>query len=310
MRIVFMGTPDFAVPVLRRLIADGHELVGVFSQPDKPKGRGYQLLPTPVKQAAQAAGIPVFQPATLRTDDALHTLQTLAPELIVVVAYGTLLPKAVLDLPRYGCINVHGSLLPKYRGAAPIQWTVLNGEPEGGVTVMQLNEGMDTGDILLKRAVPVGENETSGELYDRLCVLGADACADAIAQLTAGTLRPQKQNEAEATHAPMLSKEMSPVDWAHSAAQIHNQIRGLSPWPVASTVWGGKRLKLHRSCLCPTMHSGAQPGTVIETVPLRVACGGGTVLEITEVQYEGGRRMAAADFMRGHAIAKGAQFGE
>lgn len=306
MRIVFMGTPDFAVPTLTRLVHDGHDVVGVFTKVDKPKGRGYQLQASPVKEEALRLGIPVFQPTTFKDGTALETLRTLAPDVIVVVAYGKILPQAVLDLPPYGCINVHGSLLPKYRGAAPIQWAVLNGDAVSGVTVMQMDAGVDTGDMLLTRTTAIGENETSGELYDRLREMGADACAEALTALQAGTLHPAPQPDG-ASYAPMLSKELSAVDWSRPAAEIHNQIRGLSPWPVAAAMLHGKRLKLHASRRSDLSAGSAAPGTVLSERPLVIACGGGTALELTEIQYEGSRRMAAADFVCGHPMPVGSK---
>lgn len=310
MRLVFMGTPDFAVPTLKRLIADGHNIVGVFTQPDKPRGRGYQLQPTPIKEVALEANIPVYQPLTFKDGEALKILQELAPEVIVVVAYGRILPRAVLELPKYGCVNVHGSLLPKYRGAAPIQWSVLNGETVTGVTTQQMDVGIDTGDILMKCEVTVGENETSGELYDRLCIAGAQLCADTLVALQNGTLVPQKQDEAQATHAPMLSKEMAPIDWNKTAAHIHNHIRGLSPWPIAVTAHDGKRLKVHASRLSGQSADHVQPGMILQERPLLVACGENTVLELTELQAEGSRRMTADTFVCGHAMKPGTRLGE
>lgn len=308
MRMVFMGTPDFAVPALQRLISDGHELVGVFTQPDKPKGRGYQLQPPPVKELALQAGIPVYQPTTFKDGEALKILQTLAPEVIVVVAYGKMLPTSVLELPKYGCINVHGSLLPKYRGAAPIQWSVLNGDAVTGVTTQQMAYEMDTGDILMTSETAIGENETSGELYDRLREMGAQLCSETIAAL--GTLQPRKQDPDQATYAPMLSKELSPVDWSRTAQQIHNQIRGLSPWPTAVTTMDGKRIKLHASRRCTESAGDVAPGTILQSRPLQVACGENTVLEIVELQAEGSRRMTAEVFLCGHPIQPGTRLGE
>ncbi len=309
MRIVFMGTPDFAVPTLERLIADGHDIVGVFTQPDKPKGRGYQLQAPPVKEVALKAGIPVYQPNTFKDGAALEILQELAPELIIVVAYGKLLPKAVLDLPKYGCINVHGSLLPKYRGAAPIQWAVLNGDEVAGVTTMQMDVGLDTGDMLMKTETPIGENETSGELFDRLMVLGAQLCADTIAALQQGTLTPEKQDNDASTYASMLSKEMCPIDWQKTAQEVHNQVRGLAPWPVAITKLGGKRMKIHATRKTEAKPGSAVPGEVISERPLIVACGGGTALEIVELQAEGSKRMKADVYVCGHAVKPGTRLG-
>ena len=308
MRMIFMGTPDFAVPTLTRMALDGYELVGVYTQADKPKGRGNQVQMSPVKQEAIRLGIPVFQPSTLRSAEVQDELRALKPDVIVVVAYGKILPDEVLNLPQYGCINVHGSLLPKYRGAAPIQWSVLNGDDEAGVTVMQMDSGIDTGDMLLKRAVQIGENETSGELYDRLCMIGADACSEVIAQLGKGTLRPEKQ-PTEGSYAAKLTKEMAEIDWTHSASEIHNRIRGLSPWPTATTLLFGQRLKVHASRKTDGTTS-AVPGEVLSQKPLTVACGGGTVLELTEIQADGSRRMKAAEYICGHAIPAGTLLGK
>ena len=309
MRIVFMGTPDFAVPTLERLIADGHDIAGVFTQPDKPKGRGYQLQAPPVKEVALKAGIPVYQPNTFKDGAALEILRELAPELIIVVAYGKLLPKAVLDLPQYGCINVHGSLLPKYRGAAPIQWAVLNGDATAGVTTMQMDVGLDTGDMLMKAETLIGENETAGELFDRLMVLGAQLCADTIEALQNGTLQPEKQDDSLSTYASMLSKDMCPIDWQKTAQEIHNQVRGLAPWPVAITKLGGKRMKIHTTRKTDVKPGNAVPGEVLSERPLIVACGGGTALEIVELQAEGSKRMKSEVYVCGHAIKPGTRLG-
>lgn len=302
MRIVFMGTPDFAVPCLQRLIDDGHTVAGVFTQPDKPKGRGYTLTPPPVKELALAVGIPVHQPTKLRDGTALAILKELAPELVVVVAYGRILPKDILDCPTLGCINIHGSLLPKYRGAAPIQWTVLNGEPTGGVTAMYMAEGMDTGDLLLSVETPIGENETSGELYARLAPMGANCLSATIHHIETDTVIATPQDGALATAAPMLTKAMGQVDLSMDAGQLHNLIRGLNPWPsVSITAPDGKTLKLHRAILCEG--SGAV-GEILDSKRLIVACGTGA-LELTEVQPEGKGRMSGGDYLRGTRLQKG-----
>lgn len=308
MRIIFMGTPDFAVPCLQKLLDGPHEIVAVFSQPDKPKGRGYVLTPPPVKELALKYDLPVYQPEKLKDPEVMELLRGLAPDLIVVVAYGKILRKEVLDLPRLGCINIHGSILPQYRGAAPIQWSVLNGDEETGVTSMLLDEGVDTGDILGIKKTAIGENETAGELFDRLSALGAELLEETVEQLDKGTVCRTPQDHASATHTTMLDKTMSDVDWSRTAAEIHNQVRGLSPWPTAQTVLEGKKLKLHqtRKTDGTTNHPA---GTVIATEPLQVACGDGKVLTLTEVQYEGGKRMAAADFLRGHKIPVGTKLG-
>lgn len=302
MRIVFMGTPDFAVPCLQRLIDDGHTVVGVFTQPDKPKGRGYTMTPPPVKELALSAGIPVYQPTKLRDGTALALLGELAPELIVVVAYGRILPKDILDCPPLGCINIHGSLLPKYRGAAPIQWTVLNGDKIGGVTSMYMGEGMDTGDLLLTVETPVGENETSGELYERLAPMGANCLSATIRHIETDTAIATPQEESLATAAPMLTKAMGQVDLSMDAHKLHNLIRGLNPWPsVSITAPDGRTLKLHRSVIC---EGSGTAGEILDSKRLIVACGTGA-LELTEVQPEGKGRMTGGDYLRGARLQKG-----
>ena len=235
MRIVFMGTPDFAVPHLQALLDHPYDVAGVFTQTDKPKGRGYQLTPPPVKELAVSRGIPVFQPRTLRDGEALAQLQTLQPDLIVVVAYGKILPREILDLPRLGCINVHGSLLPKYRGAGPIQWAVLNGETVTGVTTMYMAEGLDTGDMLESASLEIGPDETADELHDRLSQLGAKLLLSTVEKAEKGLLEPKKQDDALSCYAPMLTKELSRIDFSRPAQEVHNQIRGLSSWPAAYT---------------------------------------------------------------------------
>ncbi len=306
MRIVFMGTPDFAVPCLQRLLDDGREVVGVFTQPDRPKGRGYTLAPPPVKELALQARLPVYQPAKMRDGQALETLRQLKPDLIVVVAYGRILPREILELPPLGCINIHGSLLPKYRGAAPIQWSVLNGDATAGVTSMFLAEAMDTGDMILRAEVPLGENETAGELYDRLAPLGAQCLADTLALFDRGGVPREPQKEEEASLAPMLDKAMGELDFARPARELHNRIRGLNPWPSAWVRTGGRLLKIHRSLLRPDLAAGdAAPGTILDNRELLVACGGGTVLELTQVQPEGKSRMTGGDYLRGARLGRG-----
>lgn len=310
MRIVFMGTPEFAVPCLERLLQDGHEVAGVFTQPDKPKGRGYAMAPPPVKQAAEKAGVPVFQPFSMKTEETLAQLRALSPALIVVVAYGKILPKSVLELPEYGCINVHASLLPRLRGAAPIQWAILRGDPKSGVTTMYMDTGVDTGDMLLRAETEIGADETAGELHDKLSAMGAQVLSETLCALQAGTLRRVPQEDADATHAPMLDKSLCPIDWSRPAQEIHNQIRGLSPWPVAVTKLHGKGLKVHASVL--TDACSDQPAGTVTGVDggLRVACGNGRELLLLSIQSEGGKRMTAADFLRGHPIPVGTVLGE
>ncbi len=298
MRIIFMGTPNFAVPCLEKLLKSEDEVVAVFTQPDKKVGRKQTLTPPPVKELAQSGGIPVYQPTSLRSDEAVEWVASLRPDLIVVVAYGKILPKAILELPSLGCVNVHGSLLPKYRGAAPIQWSVINGEAVTGVTTMYMDEGLDTGDIILKAETPVGRDETSGELFERLSVMGADLLVETIEKIKLGCAPREKQSDAEVTYAPMLDKSLSNIKWGESAEKIHNLVRGLNPWPVAATTIDGKTLKLYKTRLIEP-HKGAQPGQVISVKPFVVGCGGDTALEILEVQMESKKRMNAEDFCRG-----------
>ncbi len=305
MRIVFMGTPEFAVPSLEKLIGAGHTLAGVFTQPDKPKNRGMKLQAPPVKVCAQAHGIPVYQPAKLRDGTALALLRELAPELIVVAAYGRILPQELLDLPPLGCINVHSSLLPRYRGAAPINWAILNGDRETGVTIMHMAAELDAGDMILQEATPIGPDENAAELYARLAVLGGDLVVKAVEQLSNGTAPRIPQDPAGVTFAPMLGRELSPVAWTRPAQAIHDQVRGLLPWPAAATdVLTGEAVKLFATALTGEKTS-ARPGTVVSAGKegIGVACGDGQILRILELQAPGKKRMKAADYLRGHPIA-------
>lgn len=305
MKILYMGTPDFAVKPLKALIENKYDVCGVVTQPDKPVGRKAILTPPPVKIEAENAGIKVYQPQTLKNGEGIDILKETNPDVVIVVAYGKILPKDFLEFSKYGCINIHGSILPKYRGAAPIQRCVLDGEEYAGVTAMQMDVGLDTGDMLLVEKTKIGENETSGELFDRLADMGAQLLIKTLDKLQEGELKPEKQNEEESTYASMLDKSMSPVDWNNSAQQVHNQIRGLDPWPVALTVYNGKTLKLFRSYLTDSLGSG-EAGTVKAVKEgLAVFCGDGKPVIITEVQYEGKKRMKAADFLRGNPIPDG-----
>lgn len=307
MRIVFMGTPEFAVPCLQKLIDCGHEITGVFTQPDKPQGRKMILTPPPVKALALENGLTVYQPLKMKDGTALEMLKEANPELVIVVAYGKILPKEILEFPKYGCINIHASLLPKLRGAAPIQWSVINGCEKTGVTSMQMDEGLDTGDMLITSELEIGENETAGELHDRVSALGAEVLEQTIAALQNGELKPEKQNHAEFTYAPMLSKELSPIDWNLPAREVHNKIRGLSPWPSATAVLNGKKVKIHRSVL--VSEKGGATGEVAENGKrLVVACGDGECIEILSIQAEGKKAMSAADFMRGNPVNIGDKF--
>lgn len=300
MKIVFMGTPEFAEASLQKLLETDHQIVGVFTQPDKPKGRGYKLVAPPVKELALAHDIPVFQPQKMRDGTALEILQELQPDLIAVVAYGKILPKEILELPRYGCINVHGSLLPKYRGAGPIQWSVINGESVTGVTTMYMGEGLDTGDMILKKETPIGENETYGELHDRLKEIGAQALVETIELIEQGKAPREVQDDSLSSYAPMLDKQIARLDFEKDAQTLHNLIRGLSPWPVAHTTVDGKLLKVHRAVLAD---GKGQPGEVIDSKKFIVACKEGA-LELLEVQLEGGKRMKGEDFLRGRKPKK------
>lgn len=302
MRIVFMGTPDFAVPSLQALIDAGHDVCAVYTQPDKPQGRKQILTAPPVKTLALEHDIPVFQPNTLKNEDEQARLRELAPEVIIVVAYGKLLPKAVLDIPPHGCINVHGSLLPRWRGAAPIQWAVIAGDEMAGVTTMQMAEGLDTGDMLLTYETKIGEKETAGELFDRLAQSGAELLTQTLVKLDEITPRPQ--DDAQSCYAHMLDKQMAVIDWSKSAHEIDCLIRGLNPWPIALTTLSGERLKVFAA---EKAAGNGEPGTVLEADPkkgLTVACGEGA-LKLTEIQLVGGKRMKATDFLRGHAIEVG-----
>jgi len=309
LRIVFFGTPEFAVPSLRSLLASSDTLVvGVVCQPDKPAGRGQRLSAPAVKREALAADVPVMQPEKLRTPDFASLLRPLLPELIVVAAYGKILPAALLELPRHGCINVHASLLPKFRGAAPIQWAILRGETQTGVTIMQMNERMDAGDILLQRETALGSAETYGELQARLAQLGADALREALAHMQAGTLRRRPQAEAEVTLAPMVNKADGRIDWTQPAVQIGRLVRAFNPWPSAFTFVDGKLLKIHRAHAIEAATPGA-PGVVTATADgIAVATGQG-MLRLDELQLEGRKRMPAAEFGRGGSVKVGSILG-
>lgn len=303
MKILFMGTPDFAVPSLEALVAAGHQVVGVFSQPDKPKNRGMKLLPTPVKVCAQAHAIPVFQPTKLRDGTALETIRQLAPDLIVVAAYGRILPQEILDAPPLGCINVHSSLLPKYRGSAPIHWAILNGDQETGVTIMHMALALDAGDIIAQKTTPIDPDETVETLHDRLAQLGAELLVETVVRIADGTATRTPQEESQVTLAPMLSRALSPMDWTRPARALHDQVRGLIPWPAAVTELNGTRCKIFATTVLEET-TGKAPGSILaaDKKGLKVACGEGTVLQIDQLQADGGKRMAAADYLRGHPI--------
>lgn len=310
MKIVFMGTPEFAVPCLRTLVEIGRKPSAVFTQPDKPKGRGYKLIPTPVKAAAEEYGIPVYQPLSLRkgedAEESLKILNDIAPDLIVVTAYGQILPKEILELPKYGCINIHASLLPAYRGAAPINWCILNGEKVTGVTSMLMDVGLDTGDMLIKKSTEIGENETYTELYGRLSEMGGEVLAETISALENGSLPSEKQDDSLSSYSPMIQKEMSRLDFTKSAAEIHNIIRGVTGF----TSLGGKRLKVFKSKISDYIAPEAKDGEIIKSADFSVKCGDGRAVTFTEVQLEGSKRMKTEDFLRGKKLENGTVLGE
>ena len=303
MRIVFMGTPDFAEESLRALLEAGENVAAVFTQPDKPRGRGMRESFSPVKALAAERGIPVYQPITFKDGAATELLRTLAPELLVVVAYGRILPQAFLDVAKYGSINVHGSLLPKYRGAAPIQWAVLNGDKTTGVSVQYMAAAMDAGDVIAARETEIGEFETSGELFDRLKTLGAELLTETVRKIASGSVIRVPQNEADATYTKMLDKNMSPIDWNKSPREIVKHICGLNPWPVATTELGGVSFRVFGAEYTDT-RTALAPGKIISAgkAGIEVACGGGRSLRITEVQAAGKKRMSAAAFLLGHPM--------
>lgn len=300
MRVVFMGTPDIASVCLKKILADGFEVVGVYTQPDRPKGRGMKMVCSPVKEVAMAAGIPVFQPENFREEASVQQLRDLQPDICAVVAYGRILPQKVLDVPKRGCINIHASILPKYRGSAPYQWAVLDGLEETGVTAMYLTREMDAGDIIDVSRTPIGENETAGELLDRLAVLGADLLSKTLSRFAQGEVEGTAQNASQVSYAPMLDKSMSPIDWTKTARQVHNHVRGLHPWPVATAEIQGKLFKVHATRVA---EGSGEPGQILGLTKtgLLVACGEGAV-EILSLQAEGGKRMSAPDYFRGHPL--------
>jgi methionyl-tRNA formyltransferase len=307
MKIVFMGTPDFAVAALEKLYgSENNEVAAVFTQPDKPKGRGYKMIPPPVKKIAEQHGTAVYQPKSLKkdADEYISLLKDLSPDIIVVAAYGKILPKEVLEIPKYGCINIHASLLPKYRGAAPIQRVILDGEKQTGVTIMQMAEGLDTGDMLLKSAVEIGENETAAELFDRLAELGADMLLQILPKIESGSVTPEIQDESLSTYAAMITKDMCPIDFSQPVFKIHKQICGLSDSPAAYAYLDGKRLKVYHSQIVSTEKPNAECGEFVGKKQFDVACADG-VIRFTEIQAEGGKRMSAAAYLNGKPVAAG-----
>ena len=314
MKIVFCGTPSFAVPTLQAVLRAGHEVALVVTQPDRPSGRGLTTIAPPVKQTALAAGLPVVQPEKIKKNEEFRKLlEQIAPDVILVVAYGRIIPKWMLELPRYGNLNLHASVLPKYRGAAPIQWAVANGEPETGATTMRLDEGLDTGEILLQRVMPIAPDQTSEDIFPLLAEMGASLMVETLNGLAAGTIAARKQDDALATHAPILTRDDGRMDFSKPAMMLYNRWRGFQPWPGAWTLLNGKKFVVHR--MMP-LDAGSLTGGPDEPGSLRVdegrmfvRCGEGTWLELVEVQIEGKKRMLAADFLRGHRLTTGDRLG-
>lgn len=310
MKIVFMGTPDFASGTLEALIAAGHEITAVYTQPDKPKGRGKEVQMTPVKMVALEHGIPVYQPRRIREAAEVEILRQIPADIFVVAAFGQILSQEILDMPKFGCVNIHASLLPKYRGAAPIQWAVIDGEEKTGITIQQMNAGIDTGDILYVKEYTLDPKETGASLFDKLMVLGAEAIVEALPLIEAGKITPVPQNEAEATHAAKLTKQLGELDFTKSAVVLERLIRGLNSWPSAYTVFRGKQLKIWEAEVVEAIQADAEPGTVIavdkQSITVATSEGG---LQILELQIEGKKRMACKDFLLGYPVSVGEKLG-
>jgi len=307
MKIIFMGTPDFAAASLEALIASRHEIQAVVTQPDKPKGRKGELTPPPVKVIAKREGIKVYQPLKVRDEEFVKTLRAYNPDVMVVVAFGQIIPLSILKMPKYGCVNIHGSLLPKYRGAAPIQWAVLDGEKETGITTILMDEGIDTGDILLKKTIKIDTDETSGSLFDKLMALGAETILETLDELEKGSLTPTKQGESPTAYAKMLTKAMGLIDFTKPAKELDCFVRGMDPWPSAYTLLAGKTLKLWK---VRAVEGGGKAGSVIDIdkESFTIACGEGAI-EVLEVQLEGKKRMSAGDFLKGSTLNIGQELG-
>lgn len=316
LNIVFMGTPEFAVPSLLQLLNNGYRVVSVVTQPDRPKGRKRVLTPPPVKEAALQAGIPVMQPERMRSPEAIEELRAWQPDLIVTAAYGQILPKAVLEMPRFGCINVHASLLPRYRGGAPIHHAIMNGESKTGVTIMYMAEGLDTGDMIAKVEVPIEDSDDVGTMFEKLAQAGAELLIDTLPDIERGTAARIPQEESEATYAPNITREQERIDWSRSAREVFNHVRGLHPWPVAHTLWDGNVLKIWRCEVLAEVGGGADgadnavPGTVLAVQPqgIDVSCGSG-IVRITQLQPAGKKAMPVSDFVRGGKLAEGTVLG-
>jgi len=311
MKLVFCGTPSFAVPVLKAVQRAGHQVELVVTQPDRPSGRGMQLVAPPVKEAALGAGLAVIQPEKIKNNAEFRgSLESIAPEVILVVAYGRIIPKWMLDLPRHGNLNLHASLLPKYRGAAPIQWAVANGEPVTGATTMRIDEGLDTGDILLQREMAIAPDQTSVDIFPMLAAMGADLMVETLDKLAQGTITPQKQDDSRASLAPILARDDGRIDFTQTVSVIYNRWRGFQPWPGAWTMLNGKKLTAHRMMPNEVRFVEAEPGQIhVDKDRLFVACGEKSWIELIEVQLEGKKRMMAADFLRGHQLQSGTRLG-
>lgn len=309
MKIVFMGTPDIAVPCLQKIIDEGHEVIGVVTQPDKPKGRGKKLGMSPVKELALKYDIPVYQPIRARDDEFVQTLKHLNPELIVVVAFGQILPKAILDIPKLGCINVHVSLLPKYRGAAPINWVIINGEQKTGVTTMYMDEGLDTGDMILKSEVNLDDNITAGELHDEMMEIGADTLKQTIDLIEKGCAPRESQNHDEFSYAPIMNKSLGNIKWNNSAKEIHNLVRGVNPWPSAYTMYNGDTMKIWKTEVLGEK-SDKTPGTILKVDKdgIRISTKDNIIL-VKEIQMPGKKRVLVSEYIKGNTIESGAILG-
>jgi methionyl-tRNA formyltransferase len=310
MRLVFLGTPQFAVPALERILAEGHEVQAVYTQPDRPKGRGRELSASPVKQVALARELAVRQPERIRRPEVVREIAALAPEVMVVVGYGQILPQSILDIPPLGIVNVHASLLPKYRGAAPVQWAIARGESVTGVTTMKIDAGLDTGDILLARQTPIGPEETAAELAWRLSATGADLLAETLAGIRAGAIKPHPQDNSLASHAPILRKEDGLIDWNRTAREVYNRVRGFVPWPGAYTWFRGGQLHVWKARPAERAASGAPGALAVDGRRLLVSCGESSALELLEVQLEGRKRIAAGEFVNGQHLERVEILGE
>jgi methionyl-tRNA formyltransferase len=312
MKIVFCGTPQFAVPTLKHLLAQhAFEIAAVITQPDRPSGRGMKVTPSPVKEAAIAAGVPIHQPEKIRAPQAQQTLEAIAPDCIVIIAYGQIIPARLLPIPRLGWINLHASLLPKYRGAAPINWAIVNGESTSGLTTMRIDAGMDTGDMLLQHEMPIGPNETTPELASRMSEAGAPLMIETLRGIDAGTLNPRAQNSADATYAPIMKKEDGRIDWSRTATETYNRMRGFTPWPGAYTVLRGKTCQIVGKPVSKDVRGNESilPGSIrVEQDGLHVSCGGATELLISSVKMEGSRNMDALEYARGARLTEGERF--